>query len=227
MINLCFKQLTNELITAFSSTFEFNQPFITYDIASGLFTLHSDNSKDFIGSGGTFDLRIGFTSRLYNILPFSSMKLPVSLDTDDPSFGTIYRLNLFNKSDSNVSIIYSSDNRPERYILLTTEFSPVSIMNPIRNVYFTSNTLPIQPTLVSPPKIIGDTTLSVGSVSGDLSNIISDYSLAVSSTNNYNGEIIYQPAGELRMIEMNSAQNLNRVDIAAFWEGKKGVAYQN
>jgi hypothetical protein len=94
-------------------------------------------------------------------------------------------------------------------------------MNPIRNVYFTSNTLPIQPTLVSPPKIIGDTTLSVGSVSGDLSNIISDYSLAVSSTNNYNGEIIYQPAGELRMIELNSAQNLNRVDIAAFSKGNR------
>ena len=57
MSNLCFKQFTNELIIAFSSTFGFNQPFITYDISSCLFTLHSDNSKDFIGSGGTFDLR--------------------------------------------------------------------------------------------------------------------------------------------------------------------------
>ena len=114
---------------------------------------------------------------------------------------------------------------PERYIVLQTEFSPVSIMNPIRNAYFTSNTLPIQPTLVSPPKVIGDTNISVSSVSGDLSNIISDYSLAVSATNNYNGEIIYQPAGELRMIEMNSAQNLNRVDLSAFWESKTGVAY--
>jgi hypothetical protein len=75
---------------------------------------------------------------LYNILPFSSMKLPVSLDTDNPSFGTIYRLNLFNKSDSNVSIIYSSADTPERYIVLQTEFSPISIMNPIRNVYFTT-----------------------------------------------------------------------------------------
>ena len=65
----------------------------------------------------------------------------------------------------------------------------------------------------------------LSSVSGDLSNIISDYSLAVSATNNYNGEIKYQPAGELRMIELNSAQYLNRVDISAFWESKTGVAY--
>ena len=86
-----------------------------------------------------------------------------------------------NKSDSNVNIKYSSGDRPERYIILQTEFSPISIMSPIRNVYVTSNTLPIQPTLVSPPKIIGDTTLSVGSVSGDLSNIIADYSIQVSA----------------------------------------------
>ena len=65
----------------------------------------------------------------------------------------------------------------------------------------------------------------MGSVSGDLSNIIHDYSLAVTSQNNYNGEIIYQPAGEPRMVELSSAQNLGRVDVAAFWEGKTGVAY--
>ena len=91
-------------------------------------------------------------SRLYNILPFSSLKTPVALDTDTPSFGTIYRLNIFNKSDSNVSIIYSTGGTAERYIVLTTEFSPISIMNPSRDVYFTTNTLPIVPTLVSPLK---------------------------------------------------------------------------
>ena len=103
-------------------------------------------------------------------------------------------MNIFNKSDSNVNTILSSGNAYDRYITLQTEFSPISIMNPIRNVYFTSNTLPIVPTLVSPPKIIGDTNLSVSSVSGDLSNIIADYSISVSAQNNYNGEIIYQPS---------------------------------
>ena len=54
-------------------------------------------------------------------------------------------------------------------------------MNPIRYVYFATNTLPIVPTLVSPPKILGDTNISVSSVSGDLSNIIADYSIPVSA----------------------------------------------
>ena len=118
MMNLCFKQLTAKLTTDFSSTFDFDQPFITYDISSGLFTIHSDNSMDFVGSGGTFDLRIGFNSRFYSILPFSSLKLPVSLDTNNLSFGTIYRLNIFNKSDSKVKIIYSSGGTAERLSLI-------------------------------------------------------------------------------------------------------------
>ena len=181
MINDTFDALTRDMIYLFQTesqtTLSFKKPFISYDISSGLFTIHCDNSMDFVGSGGTFDLQIAFNSRLYNILPFSSMKLVAPLDTNYPSFGTIYKLNLFNKSDSNVSIIYSSSGTAERYIILQTEFSPISMMNPIRNVYFTSNTLPIQPTLVSPPKIVGDNTLSVGSVSGDLSNIIADYSI--------------------------------------------------
>ena len=82
-----------------------------------------------------------------------------------------------------------------------------------------------RPTLVSPPKIIGDTTLSVGSVSGDLSNIIADYSIPISSQNNYNGEIIYAPSAEYRVLLMNSAQNINRIDLNAYWESKTGQAY--
>ena len=112
-----------------------------------------------------------------------------------------------------------------RYIILQTEFSPISIMNPIRNIYFTTNTLPIVPTLVSPPKIVGDSNMSVSSVSGDLSNIIADYSIPVSAQNNYNGEIIYAPSAEYRLISMNSSTNLNRIDIQAFWESKTGLSY--
>ena len=98
-------------------------------------------------------------------------------------------------------------------------------MNPIRIVYFTSNTLPIQPTLVSPPKIIGDTTLSVGSVSGHSSGITADYSIPVSRQNNYDGEIIYAPSAEYRLLSMSSAQNINRIDLNAYWESKTGQAY--
>ena len=133
--------------------------------------------------------------------------------------------NIFTKLESNVNVTYTSTGAAERYIVFSTESSPVSIMNPIRNIYFTSNTLPIVPTLVSPPKIVGDSNMAVSSVSGDLSNIIADYSIPVSAQNNYNGEIIYAPSAEYRLISMNSSTNLNRIDIQAFWESKTGLSY--
>ena len=98
-------------------------------------------------------------------------------------------------------------------------------MNPIRHVYFTTNTLPSVPTLVSPPKIIGDANISVSSASGDLSNIIADYSIPLSSQNNYNSEIIYAPSAEYRLLSLTSSTNVNRIDIQAFWESKTGLSY--
>jgi len=227
MVNDAFKVLTLDIIQKFQDAgkpVSFEKPFITYDISSGLFTIHSDNSMDAVGSSGNYDMKIAFNSRLYNILPFSA-KLERFPPLGVPFPDTTYILNLFNKSDSNVSVIYSSSGTAERYIILQTEFSPLPILNPIRNIYFTTNTLPIQPTLASPPKIIGDTNIATGSVSGDILNIITDYSLAISASNNYNGEIIYQPAGELRLIEMNAVPYLNRVDISAFWEDRRGISY--
>ena len=55
MFDLCFRESTAQLITEFSSSFDFNQPYVTYDISSALFTIHSDKSMDFTGSAGDFD----------------------------------------------------------------------------------------------------------------------------------------------------------------------------
>ena len=57
MINNTFKLLTQDVIKLFQDngiTVSFKKPFITYDILTGLMTLHSDNAVDAIGSSGNF-----------------------------------------------------------------------------------------------------------------------------------------------------------------------------
>ena len=74
MVNDAFKVLTLDIIQKFQDAgkpVSFEKPFITYDISSGLFTIHSDNSMDAVGSSGNYDMKIAFNSRLYNTLPFS------------------------------------------------------------------------------------------------------------------------------------------------------------
>ena len=71
MVNDTFKLLTQDIITAYQvagTTVSFEKPFITYDITSGLMTIHSDNSMDAVGSSGAYDLKIACNSRLYNVL---------------------------------------------------------------------------------------------------------------------------------------------------------------
>ena len=62
-------------------------------------------------------------------------------------------------------------------------------------------------------------------MSGDLSNIIADYSKPVSAQNNYDGEIIYAPSAGYLLLSVNSAQNINGIDLNAYWESKTGQAY--
>jgi hypothetical protein len=227
MINNTFDLLTKDIIQEFrdaGTTLSFKKPFIQYDISTGLFSICSDNAMDVIGSNGNYRLQIAFNSRLYNILPFSST-LNTFPPLGAPFPDTVYWLNLVNKSNANLTVLSSTGTSTDKYITLQTEFSPISIMNPIRNIYFTSNSLPVIPTLVSPPKILSDTNISTGSVSGDISNIIVDYSIPVSAQNNYNGEIIYAPQAEYRLLSMKEANNLNRIDLQAFWESKTGKAY--
>jgi hypothetical protein len=100
-------------------------------------------------------------------------------------------------------------------------------MNPIRNIYFTTSLLPIQPTLSQPPKVFNDTNLSASnSGAPDITNILTDFEISVTATNNYNGEIIYLPQTEYRLVDLNEGFNLNKIDINCFWKDKFNRAHQ-
>jgi hypothetical protein len=48
----------------------------------------------------------------------------------------------------------------------------------------------------------------------------------VSAENTYNGEIVYQPTAELRLMSMGHSVNLNKIDLNCFWIDKYGVEHQ-
>jgi hypothetical protein len=135
-------------------------------------------------------------------------------------------LNIFNKSHANITSLYAGNGEPLRYISLQTEFSPLPMMNPIRSIFFKSLTLPIQPTLTQPPKAYTDITISDSGGLPAISNILTDFEVPVSAQNNYNGELIYQPQAEYRLLDMNSSFNLNKIDLQAGWTDKYGNAFQ-
>ena len=209
LINLALEATKNDLIgpvrgigSAYAN-FTMNDPFIEYDNSSGLFTLFVDTAVD-------NNLAIYFNSVLYDILPFPAIYRSPN-----------YYLNNYDRITNVATVltrIYNPDGTTSdvdiKYRTLTTEFSPVCLWNPVRNIYFSTNTLPIIPTMTQPPKIYSD--ISLGSNSGlpDILNILTDFEIPVTAQNNYNGEIIYSPQAEYRFIDMNSSFNLNKIDLS-------------
>jgi hypothetical protein len=220
MVNTTLQTATNDLFSLYAESpalspegkgFRFQPPFISYDISTGLFTLHKDVDVDARFTNGFINLDIIFNTRLYNILPF-----PAFRQTDG------YKINIPGNAEVNQLLTLSQN----QYITVSTEFSPLSLMCPIKSISFTTNTLPIQATLTQPPKIYNSGSISSNSGLPDISNIIADYQIPISAENTYNGEIIYQPSAELRLMSMNNSFNLNKIDLNCFWIDKYGREHQ-
>ena len=102
--------------------------------------------------------------------------------------------------------------------------SSVGMWNPVSSIVFATTTLPIHPTQTSVPKIFNSaTTVSMFSNgSTNLTTILSDFEVPVSTTNQYRPEITYNPSAEYRLIDMYSNHNLNKVDLQVYWKDKFG-----
>ena len=97
--------------------------------------------------------------------------------------------------------------------------------NPIASVVFCTGMLPIISTNTSIPITYGgfsNDTLASNGNNSNLTNIISDFEIAVSDTNQYRPIIVYNPGSEYRLMDMHSSLNLNRIDISVFWKTQYG-----
>ena len=56
----------------------------------------------------------------------------------------------------------------------------------------------------------------------NLTNILTDFEISVTETNQYRPFISYTPQREYRLIDMNSITNLNKIDLLAFWKTHYG-----
>ena len=105
------------------------------------------------------------------------------------------------------------------------EMSSMAIWNPIASIVFCTGMLPIISTNTSVPITYGETSsnnLASNGNNSNLTNIVSDFEIAVSDTNQYRPVIVYNPSAEYRLMDMNSSMNLNKIDISVFWKTQYG-----
>ena len=104
-----------------------------------------------------------------------------------------------------------------------SEVSSIDAWNPVASIVFTSNTLPIVPSQTSPAKLYNSSSNGLSSSGvANITNIISDFEIPISASNQYRSEITYVPQGEYRLIDMYSNQDIFKLDLNVYWKNKLG-----
>jgi len=189
-------------------------PFMMIDLQALTCVLNVD--LNWYDSSATGKAAVYFNTRLYELFvgfPFKFLGY-----TGDKN----YQIPISNVSSSNI-LTTSLNGTSTKYLQAFQEVSTVGLWNPVSSIVFTSTTLPIHPTLTSQPKVYNSSSNGMrGSGACNLSNTLTDFEIAISSTNSYRPEISYAPQGEYRLIDMYSNSNLNKIDLNVYWKDKYG-----
>jgi len=113
------------------------------------------------------------------------------------------------------------------YITLTSDYSPVPMWNPIQSIVFSTSMIPIHYSMSNPPQVYGsspfDTTfLGAGGNNSDISTMVSDIQIPLTSGNEYKPTITYTPSGEYRLIDLLGNAPINEMGFAISYKTKFG-----
>ena len=188
-------------------------PFLQFDTQSQTCTLNADLTTYSPVSGIA---SIYLNSRLFQL--FAGFPYELQGYGQDPKS---YLIRTPNVSASNT--LTTNDGTKRQYLQAYQEISTIGLWNPVSSIVFTSTTLPIHPTLTSPPKVYSSKSNGmVGSGNTNLSNTLTDFEVAIDATNSYRPEISYAPPSEYKLIDMLSRSNLSKIDLNVYWKDKWG-----
>ena len=212
-------------------------PFFDYDNSTGKFVLSVDlnhvNGVIESLTNNKIIIQIYFNKRLYELLV--GFRCIYASATGDMNYLFHYYGSVNTNTNSSLDILPEYANyRLIKYVNgtgdLTTynamqyiqEVSSIAMLNPICSLAFVTTMIPIHQTNISAPKDLNSNSNNGLDGSNNLLNIISDFQVAVTSDNQYRGEVVYAPQAEYRLIDLHQSMNLNRVDILCYWKTHYG-----
>ena len=165
---------------------------------------------------GTYAGSLYFNTRFYELL--SGMPCIRRSRTGDLNYQ-------FTPDTTSTIIAKDKTGIPHTLYQTSQEVSSLAMWNPIASVVFCTGMLPIISTNTSLPITYSDMSndnLASNGNNSNLTNIVSDFEIPVTETNQYRPVIVYNPSAEYRLMDMNASINLNKIDIAVFWKTQYG-----
>jgi hypothetical protein len=198
-----------------------HQPYVQFDSQSNLFVLYCDEEyydpNPVTPTPGRQYANIFFNTRLYQLLSsFPSIFVGNEGDAN-------YKIYVDNMNGSNI-VETGCKSTCKAVVPVFQEISTVATWNPVASVVFCSSLIPVLVTNTSPPKLYGDnsTNLTSSGANNNLTNILTDFEVPITETNQYRPAVTFTPSSEYRLIDMNSVMNLNKLDLIVFWKSHYG-----
>ena len=106
-------------------------------------------------------------------------------------------------------------------LVLEQEYPTVFNISPITSIVFCSNTLPVEPNLVSTPLFYNYNYKESGykGLNADIANIITDLT---SNDGNYRPFLVYLPSAQYRYITLRGNRPLYNLDLSVYYRTKYG-----
>ena len=164
-----------------------------------------------------------FNEPLYNLLSgfdFVVYERPPKNSTIEPFQ---YRLKIYQQFQ-NLTTDPLATNNAAYYLIMTSEQIDIAVWNPIKALVFTSGLIPLLPTLTSQPKSLENSgTFSSYGNNSNLATQMTDFEVPFSATNTYKQTVNYQPAGEYRLIDIQSDLPISSIQVSVFWKNMEGI----
>jgi hypothetical protein len=180
----CFLALRQRSGTALNGTYP---PFLEWDPNSLKCILNADAAFYNLATVPN-SIKIYFNSRLFQL--FSTFQNKFIDYAGDMNYQLVVHNNNgvnLNKLTNNITIGLVTTATTLTFVQMYQEASTVSLWNPVASLVFCSTMLPICPTQTSKPNIISNqnNNLSSGGDNSNLTNILSDFEVAIQDTNSY------------------------------------------
>jgi len=116
---------------------------------------------------------------------------------------------------------FPSLNTEYTAIVISQEYSTISLWTPVTSICFCSNTLPIVPNQISNPLLfVNGKVINNGGNNANISQIITDF---VSDTGLYKPNIVYNPSAQYRYIELLGNRPIYNLDVTIYWKDRTGT----
>ena len=196
-----------------------NRPFMTWDTVQNIAVITAESKYyDDSPQNPSRIIRIYMNPPMYNL--FSSFPM-VFYGFESVTFGRNFLLGLVNIGTLNqVTITVPYSNISYNAIQTFQEYSTINAWAAIQAIVFTSNTLPVQPTNVSPPVVLSNNQVATTpSNNSATANIITDL---VTNSGIYAPSVLYTPTSQYRMISLFGSSPLTNLDIQIYYRLRDG-----